>query len=81
MDKEQIRKLIKEVYEKVFDEPGLEVTDALNATMVEKWDSLTHLTMISEIEEKFAVKFKLKELVALKNTGDLIALIQTKLGT
>ena len=81
MDKEQIRKLIKQVYEKVFDEPGLEVTDALNATMVEKWDSLTHLTMISEIEEKFAVKFKLKELVALKNTGDLIALIQTKLGT
>jgi acyl carrier protein len=53
--------------------------DELTATEVEGWDSLSHITIISEIEEEFKIKFKLKELNKLKNIGSLIEIVQSKL--
>ena len=44
-----------------------------------KWDSLTHMLMISIVEESFGVKFKLKELNKLKKVGDIIEILQEKL--
>ena len=45
---------------------------------MDRWDSLTHLTMIAEVESEFGVKFKLKELISMKNVGDMIGLIIEK---
>lgn len=79
MNQDLIIEKLKGIYATVFENPGIEITPELNATMVDKWDSLSHLTMIAEVEEQFGIKFKLKELVSLKNTGDLIQLIATKI--
>jgi acyl carrier protein len=37
------------------------------------------MVIITEIEKAFAVQFKLKEINKLKNMGNLIELIQSKL--
>ena len=50
----------------------------MTAGDVDKWDSITHLIMISKVEEVFNVSFRLKELIKLKNVGDLIALLKEK---
>jgi acyl carrier protein len=50
----------------------------MSAKDVERWDSLTHLSMISSVEETFGIKFKLKELIGMKNVGDLLRLIEAK---
>ncbi len=34
--------------------------------------------MIAEVESEFGVKFKLKELISMKNVGDMIRLIIEK---
>jgi acyl carrier protein len=34
--------------------------------------------MIAEVENEFGVKFKLKELISMKNVGDMIRLIIDK---
>jgi acyl carrier protein len=34
--------------------------------------------MISAVESQFGIRFKLKELTGMKNTGDLVKLIQEK---
>ena len=78
MENEIIEKLTP-IFRKVFKEPALEITATLSANDVEKWDSLSHLILISTVESEFGVKFKLKELVAMKNASDLIKLIETKL--
>jgi acyl carrier protein len=36
------------------------------------------MLLISEIEKEFDIKFKLKELNKMKNVGDLITIILTK---
>jgi acyl carrier protein len=47
--------------------------------MVEGWDSLTHMVILTEIEKEFGIQFKLKEINKLKNMGNLIELITSKL--
>jgi acyl carrier protein len=79
MDKQAIIEKIKEILQRVLKHDRFEIHDELTAQMVEGWDSLTHMVIITEIEKTFSVQFKLKEINKLKNMGNLIELIQSKL--
>lgn len=79
MSKEEIITNLTSIFCEVFNEKDLVLRDDMTANDVENWDSLTHMLMISKVEEQFGVKFKLKELNKLKQVGDLISTIETKL--
>ncbi len=79
MEKTEIVEKLTPVFRKVFGDESLEITDELSALDVEKWDSLSHMLLISEVEEKFAIKFRLKDLNRMTNVGDMIAIISSKL--
>jgi acyl carrier protein len=74
-----IQTRLQDLFRVVFDAPNLEIRPDMTAGDVEKWDSLTHLLMIERVEVEFQIKFKLKELIKLKNVGDLMQLIQEKI--
>ena len=57
---------IREVIVSIVKHENFEITNELTATDVEGWDSLTHMEIITGIEEAFHVKFKLRELNKLK---------------
>ena len=76
---EEIIAKTRDIFREVFDDSTLEITREMTANDVDKWDSLTHLTMIAKTEEVFGIKFKLKELVKMKNVGDMLDKIQEKL--
>ena len=78
MTHSEITERLQIIFRNVFSTPDIQVTDDLNAEKVDRWDSLTHLTMIAEVENEFGVKFKLKELISMKNVGDMIRLIIEK---
>jgi acyl carrier protein len=69
---------LTEVFRKVFNNSNLELNDDLTASHVENWDSLSHMILISEIENAFQVKFKLKELNKMRNVGEMIDLLTQK---
>lgn len=69
---------IKLKLQAVFQDESLILLPEMTAKDVDKWDSITHLIMISEVETVFNVTFKLKELIKLKNVGDLIDLLTEK---
>jgi acyl carrier protein len=79
MEREIIVEKLTGIFRKVFNEDSLIITDELTADAVERWDSLSHMLMISEVENEFSVKFKLKELNKMKNVGDMIDIIISKL--
>jgi acyl carrier protein len=79
MEKSEVSEKVSQIIVSVVKHERFEMRDDLTATDVDGWDSLTHMTIISEIEEAFDIKFKLKELNKLKNMGSLIDLIQSKL--
>ncbi|HNJ29438.1 MAG TPA: hypothetical protein PLQ40_10810, partial [Ferruginibacter sp.] len=80
MNRQQITEQLTGIFRKTFNDERIVVNDALTAHDVANWDSLTHMLMIGEVENRFAVKFKLKELGRLDNAGSLISLIESKLG-
>ena len=43
---------------------------------IEDWDSLTHITLISEVEDAFAMKFSMKEVLGMQNVGEMAGIIQ-----
>ncbi len=74
----EIETKLQEVFRDVFQDETLEILPEMTAGDVDKWDSITHLIMISKVEEVFNASFRLKELIKLKNVGDLIALLKEK---
>lgn len=79
MEKEEIVNKLTPVFRKVFADNSLVITDELSALDVENWDSLSHMLLIAEVENEFAIKFKLKDLNKMANVGDMIAIISSKL--
>lgn len=63
----------------VFDLDDLVITPDTSAEDVEEWDSLSHVRLIVAIERKFKFKFTNSEIDSLKNVGDLVKVIQSKL--
>jgi acyl carrier protein len=78
MERNEMSQKMTEVLTSVLKHNNFEIRDDLVAADVEGWDSLTHMDIISAIEEKFEVKFKLRDLNKLKNMGSLFELIISK---
>ncbi|NVO08519.1 MAG: acyl carrier protein [Bacteroidales bacterium] len=79
MEKLDIIEKLATIFRTVFKKESLIITEDLTANDVEGWDSLTHMLLIAEIENVFSIKFKLKELNKMKNVGDMVAIISSKL--
>jgi acyl carrier protein len=80
MTNEEIVGKLTSVFRRVLEENEIKITRELTAHDVEKWDSLRHIQLISEVEQTFGIKFKLREIMGMNNVGDLIDLIDAKQG-
>ena len=78
MDKTELLDKIYQTIESVVKHDNFEKAEVLSANDVDGWDSLSHMLIISSIEEQFAVKFKMRELSKMNNVGDLADIIITK---
>ncbi len=76
MKREEIFKKLDLVFQDVFDDSGIRVGEATEAVDIDGWDSLMHITLISAVESEFGVKFRMKEVVGLKNVGDMADIIE-----
>lgn len=79
MTTEEIKEQLTPIFRQTFSDETLVLTDDLSAKDVDKWDSLTHMQLVSNVEAKFGIKFKLKDLNKLKKVGDLVAIVESKL--
>ena len=52
-----------EVFTSVFDVDPSELNEEFNFKDIEKWDSMTHLSLISELEAAFDVFFETEDIL------------------
>ena len=78
MERTEIFERLNEVFRDVFDDPGITVTDATTAADIDGWDSLMHITLISAVEDEFDVSFPMKDVLAMKNVGDMVDAIAAR---
>ena len=74
MTRQEIYSKLNEVFSDVFDEE-IAVTEDTTAADIEDWDSLTHITLISEVEDAFGIKMSMKDVLSLKNVGEMVDVI------
>ena len=74
MTRQDIFNKLNEVFSDVFDEE-ITVTEETTAADIEDWDSLTHITLISEVEDAFDMKFSMKDVLGMKNVGEMADII------
>jgi acyl carrier protein len=79
MESEIITGQLTSIFRNVFNDETICVNNETTAGDVGSWDSLSHMLMITEVENVFSIKFKLREINKLKNVGTLIELIESKL--
>ncbi len=72
MDRNEVFEKIQEICRDVFEDAELVLTESTTASDVEGWDSLTHLSLVNELEETYEISFKLDEVTGSKNIGELL---------
>lgn len=75
MNREKIYEKLTEVFRDVFDEEDITISDGTTAADIEDWDSLSHITLLSSVEDEFGIKFDMKAVQGLKNVGAMVDLI------
>lgn len=69
---------LNDVFRMVFDDDTLQIAPEMTANDIDGWDSLSHINLITSVEATFAIRFTQKELMTLKNIGDLLKIIESK---
>lgn len=75
----EILEALNEIFRHVLKNESLNLTETTTAHDVDGWDSLTNMLLISEVEKAFGVRFNFREIVKMKNVGDLCAAIANKM--
>lgn len=75
MNKNEIIEKLTAIFHEIFNDESIVLNDEMTSADVENWDSLTHMLMVTSVEEQFGIKFKLKDLNAMKNVGDIVRII------
>lgn len=78
MTRQEIFQKLNEIFSDVFDEE-IVVTDETTSADIEDWDSLTHITLIAEVESAFSIKFSMIAVLDMKNVGEMADLIEKSL--
>jgi acyl carrier protein len=78
MDTQTILNELNLIFQDVLKREHIALTNETTARDVDGWDSLTNMQLISQIEKKFNVRFTFRDIVRLKNVGDICQAILTK---
>ena len=78
MEQPEILKELNKIFIEVFEDDSIVLADNTTTSDIDAWDSLNHIQMITAVEKKFKLRFKLNELLNFKNVGDLSKNIEEK---
>lgn len=76
-----VREELTTVFRDVFDDESIALRDEMTAKDVEGWDSLTNIDLVVAVEQRFKIKLTTRDVVGLKNVGELIQLVEKKRGS
>ena len=78
MNTQMILNELSLIFQEILKRDNIVLTSETTAQDVEGWDSLTNMQLINKIEKKFNVRFTFRDIVKLKNVGDICHAILTK---
>ena len=78
MTSDAIYRQLTEIFHDVFEDDTLILRPEMTAEDVPDWDSLSHVRLVLTIQRKFGVTFSAAQTAGLKNVGELVSLLQSR---
>ena len=72
---------VSAIFQEIFGNPNLAISTQMKTGDISEWDSFKNVEILLACEKKFAIRFRSKEIDALKTVGDLVAAIELKLSS
>lgn len=69
---------INNILKRVFDLPDAEVAKDLRRTDVAKWDSLTHMDLVTSLEREFNVNLDIDDIITIDSFGKVRSILKAK---
>lgn len=79
MNRGEMLSQLQDILRDEFDDDNLIIKEETTAHDVKDWDSLTHLSLINEVERYFGIKFTMGEIQEFKNVGEMMDSIEKHL--
>lgn len=79
MTRNEILAKLEDLFCDVLGVNVLRLTEETTSDDVEQWTSLTHVQLITAIEETLSIKFSVREMMGWQNVGEIIDSIERKL--
>ena len=79
MSRQEILERIADIIRDIFDDDALDITENTTAADVDEWDSLEQINILVAVERDFGQKFSVGDVEGLRNVGELVDLVQSKL--
>ncbi|MHA2102609.1 MAG: acyl carrier protein [Candidatus Hodarchaeales archaeon] len=62
---------LSEILEKIFQMPSENINDDISQDSLEAWDSMTHLILVTELEESYNIQIAEDDILAMKTVADI----------
>ena len=72
---DNIYERLTQVFRDFFDDDSIVIDEDTTADDIDDWDSLSHITLMSAVEEEFGVKFTMGEVSGMENVGEMAEII------
>lgn len=79
MGTQDIYNKLNGIFQDVFMDGSITVNPETTADDIEDWDSLMQMVLLSEIEKAFGMRFQAKEATSMKNVGEMVSIIESRL--
>ena len=70
---------LNRVFNKTFENDSILLKEETTAKDIKGWDSLSHVQMITEVENHFKITFTTPEIMRFRNVGMMCQTLQKKL--
>lgn len=70
---------LNRVFQEVFEDDDIKITNDTTANDIEGWDSLMQITLVVAIEKEFSIRLNAAEVGKLENVGAMLKLIEAKI--
>lgn len=78
ISKDEARTQLERVFQEVFDDDSLRISDDLTRESFPTWDSLGHIRLVAATEEAFGIGFSIEEIEGMTSVGRILERIVAK---
>lgn len=78
MDDTNIYERLTLIFRELFEDPKIVLKPETSESDIAGWDSFANASLIAAFEKEFAIRFRTAELQTLRNVGDFVNAIRSK---